>query len=50
VGGSRKWGKGAGGLIRCKYCVYMYVNRKMRPAETILGMVEKRINEDNEGD
>jgi hypothetical protein len=25
-----------------EYCVHMYDNRKMRPVETILGMVEGR--------
>jgi hypothetical protein len=33
------WGKGVGGWIWCKYCVHMYVNVKMRPVETVLGMV-----------
>jgi hypothetical protein len=26
------------GCRRVKYCVYMYINRKMRPVETIPGM------------
>jgi hypothetical protein len=34
----RRWGKGVGGGIWCKYCVHMYENAKMRPVETIPGM------------
>jgi hypothetical protein len=30
--------KGVGGQIQCKYCIHMYENIKMRPAETIPGM------------
>jgi hypothetical protein len=29
-----------GGWIYCKYCVYMYVNEKIIPVETIPGMAE----------
>jgi hypothetical protein len=32
------WGKGIGGWIWYKYCIHMYVNRKLRPVETIPGM------------
>jgi hypothetical protein len=31
VGRGRRWGKGVEGY---KYCVHMYVNRKMTPVET----------------
>jgi hypothetical protein len=31
-------GRSVGGRIWCKYCVYMYVNGKMRPVETIPGV------------
>jgi hypothetical protein len=34
----RRWGKGVGVWIYCKYCVHMYVNGKMGPVETIPGM------------
>jgi hypothetical protein len=37
-GGGRRWGKDARGRIWCKYCVHMYVNGKMIPVETVLGM------------
>jgi hypothetical protein len=36
VGGRRMWEKGIGGWILCKYSVYIYVNGKMRPVETIV--------------
>jgi hypothetical protein len=45
MGVRRIWGKGTGGRIWCKYCVYMYVNGKMRPVETIPGMGEEIIQE-----
>jgi hypothetical protein len=32
--GKWMWGKGVEEWIWCKYCVYMYVNGKMRPVET----------------
>jgi hypothetical protein len=32
--GERRWGKGVGGWIWCKYYVHMYVNGKMRLVET----------------
>jgi hypothetical protein len=35
VGGGRIRVKGMGGLIWCKYCVYMHTNGKMRSIETI---------------
>jgi hypothetical protein len=35
------WVKGVGGLIKCKYCIRMYVNEKMRPVETISGRGER---------
>jgi hypothetical protein len=38
--GGRMWCKGVGGWIWCHYCAHVYVNRKVRPAETILGIVE----------
>jgi hypothetical protein len=44
VGSGKKWGKGEGGWICCKYCVHMYVNGEMRPVETIPGMEWGRIN------
>jgi hypothetical protein len=28
VAGRRRWGKGVGGWILCKYCVHMYINEK----------------------
>jgi hypothetical protein len=37
VGRGRMQGKGIGVWIWCKYCVHMYINRKMRPVETIPG-------------
>jgi hypothetical protein len=34
-----RWqGKGIGGCIQCPKCVHMYVNEKMIPVKTILGM------------
>jgi hypothetical protein len=39
------WRMHVGGGIWCKYYVHIYVNRKMRPAETIPGM---RGGEDKE--
>jgi hypothetical protein len=33
----------------CKYGVYMYVNRKMRPTETIPGIRGKKIKENGGG-
>jgi hypothetical protein len=33
VGGRRRWGKTAIGLISCKYCVHMSVNGKKIPVE-----------------
>jgi hypothetical protein len=38
TGKGREQGKKVGGWIRCKYCVHIYVNVKMIPVETILGM------------
>jgi hypothetical protein len=40
VGGERRWGKGVRWWIWCKYYMHMYVNGKMRPAETIPGLGE----------
>jgi hypothetical protein len=37
-GRGKRWGKSVGGWIRCKCCVQMNVNGKMRPVETIPGM------------
>jgi hypothetical protein len=48
VGAGRMWGKGIGGRIWSKYCVHMYVNGKMRSAETIPELGEGRI-EENDG-
>jgi hypothetical protein len=31
-------GKGVGGWIQYKYCIYMYVNAKMIPVETVPGI------------
>jgi hypothetical protein len=42
VGGGRRWGKDIGGLIWCKYYVYMYVNGKTISAETIPGKGRER--------
>jgi hypothetical protein len=41
VGEGRRWRKGIGRQIWCKYCVHMYVNGKMIPIETIPGMEEE---------
>jgi hypothetical protein len=41
--------KEVGGRIWWRYSVRMYVNRKMRPVETIPEMVGERIKE-NDGD
>jgi hypothetical protein len=49
VEGSRRWGKGVGGLIQCKYCANMYVNGKMRPVEMIPGMGGGAIKENGGG-
>jgi hypothetical protein len=38
VGRERMWGKDVGGWIWHKYCIYIYVNGKMRPVESIPGM------------
>jgi hypothetical protein len=38
MGRKRRWGKGVGGWIQCKYCVHMYVNGRIRPVENILGV------------
>jgi hypothetical protein len=35
AGGRRMWKKGVGGQIWCKYCIYMYVNGRMKTIETI---------------
>jgi hypothetical protein len=35
--------KGVGGWIWCTYCVYMYVNGKMRPVDIITGIVGEGI-------
>jgi hypothetical protein len=43
------WGKGVGGWIWCKYCVYMYVNGKMRPVETFQELEEEGIKENDGG-
>jgi hypothetical protein len=47
VGERRLWGKGIGGWIWCKYCVHMYVSRKMRPIETIPGIGGREIKEND---
>jgi hypothetical protein len=47
VGGGSRQGKGVGRRIWCKYCVHMYVNGKMRPVETILGIGGRRIKEND---
>jgi hypothetical protein len=51
LGGWYQWegGKGVGGRIWCKYCVHMYVNTKMIPVETILGMGLGGIKESSGG-
>jgi hypothetical protein len=38
VGEGRWLEKGIGGRIWCKYCVHMYVNIKIIPAETVPGI------------
>jgi hypothetical protein len=40
-------GKRVRGRIWCKYCVHVYINGKMRPVETIPGMGEERIREND---
>jgi hypothetical protein len=39
VGGERRWRKGMGGWMWCKYCAHMYANGKMVPVETVPWMV-----------
>jgi hypothetical protein len=50
VGWGRSWEKGVRQLIWCKYCVHIYVNVKMRPVESITGMVEggKKVNDERD--
>jgi hypothetical protein len=36
------WREGIGESIWCTYCKHTYVNRKMRPVETIPGMGGRR--------
>jgi hypothetical protein len=43
VGEERMWGKVIERRLWCKFYVYLYVNGKMRPVETIPGMVGGRI-------
>jgi hypothetical protein len=38
VGEKRRWRKGVGQWIWCKFCVHMYVKGKMILVETIPGM------------
>jgi hypothetical protein len=43
----KRWGKGVGGCIWCKYCVHIYVNGKMKPVQTIPGIVGGGIKEND---
>jgi hypothetical protein len=43
--GEKGWGKGDGGRIWCKYCVYMHVNGKMVPVENIPGWGRVKEND-----
>jgi hypothetical protein len=38
MGEARTWVKGVGGWVHYKQCVYVRVNGKMRPVETMPGM------------
>jgi hypothetical protein len=49
VEGERRWGKCTGGWIQFTYGVHMYVNGKMIPVETILGMKVRGIKENDGG-
>jgi hypothetical protein len=31
----KRWRKGVGGCVYCKYCIYMYINEKVIPFETM---------------
>jgi hypothetical protein len=42
-------GKGYRRVMWCKYCVYMYINGKMRPVETIPRIGRGSIKENEEG-
>jgi hypothetical protein len=42
-------GKGMGGWIWCKYCVYMYVNGKMIAVKTLPGMGKREIKKNSWG-
>jgi hypothetical protein len=49
LGGGRLWGNSIGGWICCKCFVYIYVNRKMIPVETIPRMGGGWIKESDGG-
>jgi hypothetical protein len=49
VGGDTMSGEGIGGRIWRKYCAHMYINGKMRTAETIPGVMAGGIKENDEG-
>jgi hypothetical protein len=49
VGEGRRWGKGVGGKIMCKYCVHMYVNGKMMPVKLFQEWGERKIKENDGG-
>jgi hypothetical protein len=42
-------GKGVGGLIRCKWCVHIHVNAKIKPVETVPGIRGGRMEENSGG-
>jgi hypothetical protein len=49
VGEGRRWGNAEARQICCKYCVYMYIKRKMIPVETIPGIGEREMKENGVG-
>jgi hypothetical protein len=46
VGDRRSWRKGCRRMNICKHCVYMYINGKMIPLETLPGMRRCRDTEE----
>jgi hypothetical protein len=47
--GNREREEGVGGRISCRYCVYIYVNRKIIPVETIPGMQGGELRKNGRG-
>jgi hypothetical protein len=45
----RMWREGIGGRRWYKYCVHKYINGKVRHIETVLGIGEGGIKENDEG-